>query len=667
MAGPCARTGPAPASPSWPPDDAGLAPRPPQAWHRSAGVVGWRPPAGRGAAGPSGCRGLRPRAPGLGPRRRRAVAAAALRGAAGRLAARPPRGLDPGCGCLDSFYRAGALVFGGGHVVLPLLEAECVPPGWVCEDEFLAGYGAAQAVPGPLFTFAAYLGAIMPGRPPSGWVGGAWWPAVSPSSSRPFLLVVGALPFWESLRRRPRVQARPARHQRRRGGPAPGRPLRPGLDQRDRLARGLRPRARGLRLACLGSSRQSSWWPCRRLPGGACTVSPAPMVGLRPRSFVLPAHPCAPCPGRSWAVRRRRPSRGCLQRASRPSKRAATPASLIASAARRTTTATGTSPQRSSATPTTAHRRPPESASNDSSSAGIDVLAAGNDHVAGRPSIQRKPSSSCRARSPVRNQPSGRAAAAPRAGRNSRASGWGRAPGSRRFTWRDRARPRRRPGRPRSASRGARRGPPCASHPRAQVDRDRQVSVGRRPGPTGTPRVPGVDQVQRHDRRAGIDHPQRREVRLRPAGLGQCRAIVAGTSSVSVGRSAAISASRRAARSGVQGDARAHVEHRQHQDVEPADVEHRQHDQYVVRTGEVMRVNRVDAVEQQRVLRQQHAFRLAGRTGGVDEERVMVQRARLPGQRQRAAARSVTVPTRRRPPARAAASPARPPPAGARR
>ncbi|MFP3359729.1 chromate transporter, partial [Planococcus sp. SIMBA_143] len=65
---------------------------------------------------------------------------------------------------LDSFYRSGALVFGGGHVVLPLLEREFVPTGWMTAQEFLAGYGAAQAVPGPLFTFAAYLGTII-----SGW------------------------------------------------------------------------------------------------------------------------------------------------------------------------------------------------------------------------------------------------------------------------------------------------------------------------------------------------------------------------------------------------------------------------------------------------------------------------------------------------------------------
>lgn len=72
---------------------------------------------------------------------------------------------------VDAFYRAGSLVFGGGHVVLPLLQAEVVPTGWVGNDAFLAGYGAAQAVPGPLFTFAAFLGASM-NQPPTGWLGG---------------------------------------------------------------------------------------------------------------------------------------------------------------------------------------------------------------------------------------------------------------------------------------------------------------------------------------------------------------------------------------------------------------------------------------------------------------------------------------------------------------
>jgi chromate transporter len=99
---------------------------------------------------------------------------------------------------IDSFYRSGALVFGGGHVVLPLLQSEVVPPGWVSNDAFLAGYGAAQAVPGPLFTFAAYLGAVA-GPAPHGWLGAmiALLAIFAPS----FLLVVGALPFWDSLRR----------------------------------------------------------------------------------------------------------------------------------------------------------------------------------------------------------------------------------------------------------------------------------------------------------------------------------------------------------------------------------------------------------------------------------------------------------------------------------
>ena len=104
----------------------------------------------------------------------------------------------------DSFYRSGALVFGGGHVVLPLLQAEVVPPGWVTNDAFLAGYGAAQAVPGPLFTFAAYLGTVM-GRVPNGWSGGLICLVAIFLPS--FLLLIGALPFWDSLRRRPAVQS----------------------------------------------------------------------------------------------------------------------------------------------------------------------------------------------------------------------------------------------------------------------------------------------------------------------------------------------------------------------------------------------------------------------------------------------------------------------------
>ncbi len=104
----------------------------------------------------------------------------------------------------DSFYRSGALVVGGGHVVLPLLQAEVVPPGWVTNDAFLAGYGAAQAVPGPLFTFAAYLGTVM-GPRPHGWAGGLICLVAIFLPS--FLLLIGALPFWDSLRRRPAVQS----------------------------------------------------------------------------------------------------------------------------------------------------------------------------------------------------------------------------------------------------------------------------------------------------------------------------------------------------------------------------------------------------------------------------------------------------------------------------
>jgi chromate transporter len=99
----------------------------------------------------------------------------------------------------DSFYRSGSLVFGGGHVVLPLLEQEFVPTGWITEEAFLAGYGATQAVPGPLFTFAAYLGTVM-----KGWLGGlvATIAVFLPA----FLLILGALPFWDQLRNNPKIK-----------------------------------------------------------------------------------------------------------------------------------------------------------------------------------------------------------------------------------------------------------------------------------------------------------------------------------------------------------------------------------------------------------------------------------------------------------------------------
>jgi chromate transporter len=105
---------------------------------------------------------------------------------------------------VDRFYRVGSLVFGGGHVVLPLLRAEVVGPAWVSDAAFVAGYGAAQAVPGPLFTFAAYLGAMM--RTPPGGVAGAAL-ALAAVFLPSFLLVVGALPFWDRLRANARMRA----------------------------------------------------------------------------------------------------------------------------------------------------------------------------------------------------------------------------------------------------------------------------------------------------------------------------------------------------------------------------------------------------------------------------------------------------------------------------
>jgi len=104
----------------------------------------------------------------------------------------------------DGFYRSGSLVFGGGHVLLPLLDAVVVPKHWVSQDTFLAGYGAAQALPGPLFTFAAFLGVAMQ-TPPGGLVGGivALIAIFLPGA----LLIVGTLPFWSELRRSQAMQA----------------------------------------------------------------------------------------------------------------------------------------------------------------------------------------------------------------------------------------------------------------------------------------------------------------------------------------------------------------------------------------------------------------------------------------------------------------------------
>lgn len=134
------------------------------------------------------------------PAGRRRIGAACLSAFAVLLVALPvAHALFPGQGLavVDAFYRAGGLVFGGGHVVLPLLHAAVVPAGWISDDRFLAGYGAAQAVPGPLFTFAAYLGASL-GPEPNGPAGAAL--AVGAIFLPAFLLVWGAMPFWGRLR-----------------------------------------------------------------------------------------------------------------------------------------------------------------------------------------------------------------------------------------------------------------------------------------------------------------------------------------------------------------------------------------------------------------------------------------------------------------------------------
>ena len=147
---------------------------------------------------------------------------------------------------VDAFYRAGSLVFGGGHVVLPLLQAQVVPPGWVSNDVFLAGYGAAQAVPGPLFTFSAYLGAVM-GPQPNGFAGAllCLLAIFLPS----FFLVIGTLPFWEALRGKPAAAGRAERgERRRRRHPARGL-LQSGLHGSDHQACGFRARGRGLPFA----------------------------------------------------------------------------------------------------------------------------------------------------------------------------------------------------------------------------------------------------------------------------------------------------------------------------------------------------------------------------------------------------------------------------------
>jgi chromate transporter len=163
----------------------------------AGGLIGWRlfPAAGIAAAAPLAVRIGRP------------LAAAALVLFFALLFGLPAAVAASGShvvALVGSFYRSGALVFGGGHVVLPLLQHSVVPPGWVSNDAFLAGYGAAQAVPGPLFTFAAYLGTVM-GPAPNGWVGGLICLAAIYLPS--FLLLVGVLPFWDALRRRGAIRA----------------------------------------------------------------------------------------------------------------------------------------------------------------------------------------------------------------------------------------------------------------------------------------------------------------------------------------------------------------------------------------------------------------------------------------------------------------------------
>jgi chromate transporter len=161
-----------------------------------------------GLAGPWLCAGAAAPTTGhLGVSVTRAAGAACLIAFALLLVLLPAVAVASGAQALalfDSFYRAGSLVFGGGHVVLPLLREEVVQPGWVSADAFLAGYGAAQAVPGPLFIFAAYLGAVMQPAP-NGVLGSVI--ALVAVFLPGLLLVVGALPFWDALRRRPRAQA----------------------------------------------------------------------------------------------------------------------------------------------------------------------------------------------------------------------------------------------------------------------------------------------------------------------------------------------------------------------------------------------------------------------------------------------------------------------------
>jgi chromate transporter len=103
----------------------------------------------------------------------------------------------------DSFYRTGALVFGGGHVVLPLLQSEVIPAGWISNDLFMAGYGDANAIPGPLFAFSAYVGAVS-SESPNGWTGAII--CLIASFLPAFLIVLGVLPYWEKIRNIPKIR-----------------------------------------------------------------------------------------------------------------------------------------------------------------------------------------------------------------------------------------------------------------------------------------------------------------------------------------------------------------------------------------------------------------------------------------------------------------------------
>ncbi|MCC6553428.1 MAG: chromate efflux transporter [Polyangiaceae bacterium] len=148
-----------------------------------------------------------PRPPARGNGRGHLLAAAALVTFGTLLIALPALSSATGSrmvAMFDSFYRSGSLVFGGGHVVLPLLRAEVVPRGWLTDDRFLAGYGAAQALPGPMFAISAYLGAAMsPGSP--SWIRGLW--CLLAIFLPAWLLIGGALPFWHRLRAKRWAQA----------------------------------------------------------------------------------------------------------------------------------------------------------------------------------------------------------------------------------------------------------------------------------------------------------------------------------------------------------------------------------------------------------------------------------------------------------------------------